>query len=146
MKKHLAEPNRVKVFLISAKNQKDKILKLGMVAKKYFNKKEALVFLVEDEKTANFLDWLLWETPKESFLPHACSEFLQENTFLYISKNITSFERVHSFFNLKKSPLIPEREVCRIFEFEDISSSEKKEIYEKKFETYQKLGFQIISV
>lgn len=83
MIKHQAEPNRIKVFLISAKNPQDKILKLGMIAKKYFNKKEALVFLVEDEKAANFLDNLLWEIPKESFLPHACSDFLKENIFLY---------------------------------------------------------------
>jgi len=146
MIKHQTEPNRIKVFLISAKNPQDKILKLGMIAKKYFNKKEALVFLVEDEKAANFLDNLLWETPKESFLPHACSDFLKENIFLYVSKNIISFERVHSFFNLRKSPLIPDREVCRIFEFEDTSTPEKKKVCVEKFGTYQKLGFQIISV
>jgi DNA polymerase IIIc chi subunit len=146
MIKQQAEPNRIKVFLISAKNPQDKILKLGIMAKKYFNKKEALVFLVEDEKAANFLDKLLWEIPKESFLPHACSDFLKENTFLYVSKNIISFERVHSFFNLRKSPLIPDREVCRIFEFEDTSTPEKKKICVEKFGTYQKLGFQIISV
>jgi DNA polymerase IIIc chi subunit len=132
--------NHKVVVFFSIKNAEEKLLKLVGAAHFHFSKKEKLLFFVKDELTENFVDDLLWKAPEESFLPHQIGP-----TSDYISISKTLPEILPSFvFNLTTEPLI-NLSCRRIYELEDLTSPQKKELSQKKIYSYREKGFLIES-
>ncbi|MEI6243291.1 MAG: DNA polymerase III subunit chi [Chlamydiota bacterium] len=131
--------NKVVVFF-TIKTPEDKLSKLVQAAHFHFSKKEKLLFFVKDDMTAKFVDDLLWKIPEESCLPHGIEDF---SYTVIISKDLPV--TLPSYvFNLTIEPLLS-ASCKRIYELEDTSSPQKKEISQKKFYAYKEKGFLIES-
>lgn len=110
-------------------------------ARSHFLKKESLLFFVEDEKSENFLNELLWKFPETSFLPHAiANEIVQEWTPVAITRSKMNVNNSAFAFNLCPTPLLlPGFKI--IYEFEDLSAPNKKNLSSLRFNAYKNAGF-----
>lgn len=134
----------IKVTFLQVSNPKEKIHKLLSITLDYYESKKKLLLKTDSEATTAYLDKLLWEFPKESFLPHHLS--LHEQGYIYLCCTEEIPPSCYSIFNFTKEPLLKRADLTRIYEFEDISSQERKIIFERKYGVYSKAGYHLISL
>lgn len=137
-----------KVILFQVQTPQEKIAKIIAAAKKHFFEKHPLVFLVQSEKAAIYIDDLLWKTPKEGFLPHL---ILSDSTkmpleYLLITDNIDRAKGVKSVFYLRSEPFASSQLFSTIYDFEDQTSLERKNLFEKRYKTYLDQRLHLISL
>lgn len=127
-----------KVIFIAIQQPRDKITLLLSIAHEAFSKKEPLYILVENNKAADYIDALLWATPKNSFLPHGPQEI--------ISIGMEPIpEDVFHVFNTSKKSLSPKNlYITTLYEFEE-KSEEGQKIFSEKYKYYTQKGFTIVS-
>lgn len=129
----------MKVVFFNVKKPLDKLVKLVKCAKLHFEKKKALVFLVSDKKSEQFLDHLLWKNA--AFLPHTVPEGPTKELII-ISPQKEPLNNAKHIFNLTAETLDP-KEFQVIYEFDDGSNWQKKALSKKKFAFYHNLKAQI---
>jgi DNA polymerase-3 subunit chi len=131
------------LFFFTVKDSSSKVKALTRTVRSHFLKKEKIHLVVPDLATLQFVDQLLWSQPKESFLPHSCGVLLPFQDLIFISLSVTSLEPFPIVFNLCPEPYLPSASLKTLYELEDLTHPHKSAIFQKKFQTYQKAGFQI---
>lgn len=109
-----------------------------------FQRKETLLFIAPDRPAAEFLDHLLWKQPEETFIPHSLLE-KSSDASIGITWHPINLNNAITIFNLSSTPLLSTK--CkRIYELEDLSSLEKKALYQKRYQAYREENFPISSL
>ncbi len=137
-----SNPTRVVFFQVQKNSQK--IARLTTAAYSHFEKKEHLLILTEDLKSASFVDELLWKSPPSSFLPHVLSDS-DTSEWIAISCVKKNINQAKIAFNLCPTPLLIEGPFRTIYEFEDLTTPSKKNFSALRFDAYKSAGYLIES-
>jgi DNA polymerase IIIc chi subunit len=129
-----------RTIFFQVSDPKQKIEKLISCCKEHYEKKEPIIIFAEDEKTIEYLDNLLWNFPKDSFLPHA----VETKDFITITSSKKNISNASIAFNLCPTPLLLEG-FRLLYDYEDLTSPIKKQFSILRFEAYKKAKFQIES-
>ncbi len=135
-----SSPTRVVFFQIN--EPKAKLLRLVEMATFHFERKEPFLILVEEEKTEQYVDELLWKLPPTSFLPHAVVD-KESQDLIAITRHKKNMNQARFAFNLCSTPLLIEGPFKIIYDFEDITSLNKKHLSELRFDAYKKSDWLI---
>jgi DNA polymerase IIIc chi subunit len=119
-----------------------KLSKICQTAQAHFEKKEPLQIVVPDKAALEFVDLLLWRFPEESFLPHIVATTPCSDCII-ITCERAPLNEAKAFFNLCLPPLLNNK-VKIIYDFDDFTSSDKKQASDKRFAAYRDAQFQII--
>ncbi len=133
-------PTRVIFFQV--KDAASKIKRIYETATLHFEKKEPFIFFVEDEKSALFVDELLWKSPPSSFLPHSIAD-APSSEQIVITKLKRNINQAKIAFNLCSTPLLIDGHFRTIYEFEDLSSPSKNKFSSLRFDAYKASHFSI---
>jgi len=127
------------VMLLFAATPSEKIQRVLTVVYRHFESREALMIFVSDQKSADYLDNLLWRMPPESFLPHqVCNEESQE--LIVITETKSNLNHAKISLNLTKKVCPQLRAFEQIYELVD---TEKSWQWKEKREHYQAFGFTV---
>jgi len=129
-------PETSRVILFQVRKPALKIEKLAEMASAHFERKEHLLIVVEDEKTALYVDELLWKFPPTSFLPHVIEEE-ETSALIAITKGRSNVNKARFAFNLCPTPLLIEGPRL-IYDFEDLTSPLKQQLSAVRFDAYKK--------
>jgi DNA polymerase IIIc chi subunit len=120
-----------------------KCKRISETARSHFEKKETLLFFVEDDKALQFVDELLWKFPETSFLPHTASDQKTADR-IAVTKTKTNVNDASFAFNLCPTPLLlPFFKI--IYEFEDLSAPNKKSLSNLRYNAYKQAKMPIES-
>lgn len=133
-------PSRVIFFQVN--DNSSKLKRIIEMAHFHFEKKEPFLIMVEDEKSQNFVDELLWKQPSTSFLPHLASD-IQTTELVAITKVKNNVNSARAAFNLCPTSLLIEGPFRIIYEFEDLSAPSKKNLSSQRYDAYKQAGFFI---
>lgn len=135
-------PSRVIFFQV--RDNASKLRRIAETAQSHFEKKDPFLIFVEDEKSQQFVDELLWKIPESSFLPHQALDEPSSELIL-ITKTKTNLNNARIAFNLCPTPLLIEGPFRIIYEFEDMTNPNKMNLSTHRFDAYKKASFQIES-
>ncbi len=122
------------ILLIPVKSNHEKLQKIVETAAHHFERGEKITFLVENEMSANYIDKLLWSSPKESFLPHS-------GELITITEKLP--EEPQTIFNLT-SQALTENSRGTIYEFDDQTSEHKQQAFKIRYAAYKAKHFSIV--
>ena len=129
-----------KVIFFQIKLEHTKLLRIIQKAHMHFANKEQLTIVVPDQKALEFVDLLLWKTPKDSFLPHDIEKNSQELIQIVLEKDM----RIPPYiFNLTAHALQLKHHPKIIYEFDDSTSPQKSLNTRNKYQHYKNLGLNI---
>jgi DNA polymerase IIIc chi subunit len=131
-----------RVIFFQVKEAQHKLLRLAETAALHFEKKEPIIILVEDEKTENYVDELLWKTPPTSFLPHIIA-LASTQEFIAITRSKQNHNQARYAFNLCSTPLLIDGPFRIIYDFEDLTSPHKQHLSTLRFDSYKKAKWAI---
>lgn len=137
-----SDPPNTRVVFFQVKESSGKLKRIVETAQFHFEKKEPILILVEDARSQEFVDELLWKIPETSFLPHLASD-LSSSEAIHISKAKQNLNQAKIAFNLCPTPLLIEGPFRIIYEFEDLTSPSKKNFSSIRFDAYKQAGFLI---
>jgi DNA polymerase IIIc chi subunit len=131
-----------RVVFFQVRDPKAKVEKLAMAASSHFERKERFLILAENQAAVQYIDELLWKTPKTSFLPHfAVTE--KSESWVAITAEKRNVNEARFVFNLCPTPLFIEGPFRIIYEFEDLSSPAKQQLSQIRFDAYKKANHLI---
>lgn len=133
----------MRVVFLQIKNNQTKILKLVQIAYHHFQAKENFLIMVQDLKTAQYVDSLLWKVPQLGFLPHSIEDHTTKEAVV-ISIKKENLNRAKYIFNLCPTPLLWEG-LNVIYEYEDFTHPTKQMLSRKKYEAYKEREYFIES-
>ena len=125
-------------------NASAKCKKITDTAKNHFEKKESLIFFVENEKAALFVDELLWKFPETSFLPHLITDEPTTEPLVITTSKI-NVNQASFAFNLCPTPLLIEGFQI-IYDFEDLSTQSKQNLSGIRLNAYKQGGLILTSL
>lgn len=131
-----------RIVLFQTRDPKSKLMRLIETATAHFEKKERLLILVEDEKTAQFVDELLWKSPETSFLPHVTTDEPTQE-LIAVTRQKKNINGAKFAFNLCSTPLMIEGPFRVIYDFEDLTSPNKQHLSSLRFEAYKQARYLI---
>lgn len=134
----------IKVIFLTSQSPQEKIKKLIQTVLQHYVEKKYLYIFTENQAVTSYVDNLLWQYPKEGFIPHSSN--LDPLHWIVINSSKSFPENTFSFFNLTSSPLSCVSNTCKIFEFDESYAKDKKEIFEKKYKFYHESGYHLISL
>ena len=137
-----SDSTRVVFFQVS--DATGKLNWIVKMAQFHFTKKEHLLIVAEEDRALTFTDELLWKHLPESFLPHAivdqpCFEWIA------LTKEKKNLNQARYAFNLCPTPLLIEGPFRIIYDFEDTSSQNKKNLSQVRFDAYKQASYLIES-
>ena|SRR3990167_5536848 len=130
------------VLLYSVRDNRTKLLRIAETAQASFHQAERILFFVEDERAAQFLDEFFWKTPETAFLPHAIHSL---SDWISISIEKKNINQAKAAFNLCPTPLLIHPPFRTIYDFEDLTHPDKRRLSALRFDAYKKAGFSITS-
>ncbi len=136
----------VRVTFFQVKSDGEKRERIIRLAEEYFEKKEPLLIHLPHQKALEYVDLLLWRSPKDSFLPHLikdepCKDFIILTTS---GKNPNS---ARSILNLCPTPIDNQNlSFIKIYELEDLSSTHKNNSASEHYKAYKNVGCAIITI
>ena len=133
----------MRVILFSVKNSLEKLRKIVQVTRFHYRKKHKFLIQVSDEKSAKFVDNLLWEMPEESFLPHEITNSATKQC-IAITNSKENVNEAKYVFNLWHSPLIF-KPYKVIYDFEDGTSEYKRNLSIQRISGYKEANYSIES-
>lgn len=136
--------SNTRVVFFQVRDNPSKLKRIIEMAHSHFEKKEPFLILVEDAKAAQFVDELLWKSPDTSFLPHVASDE-ETSDWIAIAKTKKNVNKAHIAFNLCSTPLLIEGPFRIIYEFEDLTAPNKKNLSSLRFDAYKSAGYLIES-
>lgn len=132
----------LRVVFFQVKDPKAKVEKLATTAAFHFERKERFLILADTADAVQYIDELLWKTPKTSFLPHLAGEGAVES-LVAITSDKKNVNQARFVFNLCSTPLFIEGPFRIIYEFEDLSSPAKQQLSQIRFDAYKKADYLI---
>lgn len=140
--------SKTKVILFQVKNSKEKIQKILQVCTKHLEDKKGLLLKVETFDVATYIDNLLWESIPESFIPH---KVIKEKANIFLEQILIGCEEFSSpelkaVFNLSSKPIDSKDSYTIIYDFEDLTSPEKKKFFELRYKSYVDAKLHVISL
>lgn len=132
-----------KVVFFQVKTPQEKVECICREAESHFNKHHKLFFYVDSDEALKYIDKLLWTTPQMSFLPHIASDEVCDDLVI-LTKSEKTILQARTLFNLTQNP-IQTKNSSTIYELEDMTSPQKKELAKIKFDFYKSNHFHIIS-
>lgn len=136
--------SQTRVVFFQVRDNSSKIKRIAEMAHSHFEKKEPFLILVEDEKSSIFVDEVLWKLPETSFLPHVATDE-PTTDWIAIAKIKKNVNKAHVAFNLCPTPLLIEGPFKIIYEFEDMTAPNKKNLSSLRFDAYKSAGYLIES-
>ena len=136
----------VRVTFFQVKSDGEKREKIIRLAEEYFEKKEPLLIHLPHQKALEYVDLLLWRSPKDSFLPHLIKdEPCKDSIVLTTSgKNPNS---ARSILNLCPTPVDNKNlSFIKIYELEDLVSTHKNNSASERYKAYKNAGCAIITI
>ncbi len=130
------------LFLCSVRDARAKLLRVAEVAEACLHHPERIIFFVEDDRAAKFLDDFLWKCSDASFLPHAIHS---SSDWISISVEKKNINGAAVAFNLCPTPLFVNGPFRAIYDFEDLSHPDKRRLSSVRFDAYKKAGMTIVS-
>lgn len=127
-------PTRVVFFQVRDSNLK--LQRIAETAQTHFEKKEPFLIFVEDIKAQQFVDDLLWKFPDVSFLPHLATDDTTKE-WVVVTKSKKNINGAKYAFNLCSTPLLIEGPFRIIYEFEDLTSTSKRQLSSLRFDAYK---------
>lgn len=134
----------IKVIFLTSSSSQEKIKKLLQTVHAHYVEKKFLYIVADDPKVSEYVDNLLWQQPKESFMPHGLTS--SPNYWITICTNQNIPNNGAALFNLTQEPLHVCLPTCKIFEFDASPIPGQKKIFEKKYKFYQECGYHLISL
>ena len=135
---------RVTLFQVHDDNQKRQ--KIVQIAEEYFEKKEPLLIRLPHLKALEYVDLLLWRSPQDSFLPHVIKD-QPCNDYLVLTSTKENPNSARSILNLCSEPVENEKlSFIKIYELEDLSSTQRHHATQESYKTYKGAGFTIITI
>ena len=131
-----------RVVFFQVQGSASKLRWIAETAHTHFQKKEPLLILVEDVRSQQFVDELLWKLPATSFLPHTSTDE-PTTDWVAISKGKKNVNQARVVFNLCSTPLLIEGPFRIIYEFEDLSAPAKQNLSSLRFDAYKQAGHLI---
>ena len=125
-----------KVIFFQVRDNRTKMARIVETAQAHFERKERLIFLVDDLKAQTFLDELLWKMPSESFLPHSLAEAPMDD-WIVISKVKQNLNQAKAAFNLCSTPLLIDGSFRVIYDFEDLTAPNKQTLSNVRYDAYK---------
>ncbi|PIS02965.1 MAG: hypothetical protein COT85_02745 [Chlamydiae bacterium CG10_big_fil_rev_8_21_14_0_10_42_34] len=135
-----APSNHPRVIFFQVRDNGTKLKKIVETAHLHFEKKEPFLILVEDSKAQDFVDELLWKLPQTSFFPHIATDE-ETKEWVAISKSKKNVNSAKAVFNLCSTPLLIDSPFKMIYEFEDLTAPNKKNLSSLRFDAYKQAGF-----
>lgn len=134
--------NSVVFFQVSDANAKLKCL--VQITHFHFIRKEKMLIFAEDDKALQFVDEYLWKASQETFLPHSIISDASTE-WIGLTKIKKNLNEARFAFNLCSTPLIIEGPFHTVYDFEDLSSPNKKLLSSSRFDGYKQAQFIIES-
>lgn len=134
--------SNTRVIFFQVSDGPTKLKKIVETSQFHFEKKEPILILVEDDKSKTYVDELLWKFPPTSFLPHTASD-TPVTDWIVITKAKQNLNQAKVAFNLCPTSLFIEGFFRIIYEFEDLSTPNKKNLSSQRFDAYKQAGFFI---
>lgn len=133
-----------RAVFFQVKDNRSKIARIVETAHYHFERKEKFLILVEDQKGEEFLDELLWKSPPSSFLPHVVSGALIDE-WVVITRVKENLNGAKFVFNLCSTPLLIDGSFRIIYDFEDLTSSNKQNLSTTRYDAYKQNQFSIVA-
>ena len=133
----------VKVIFFTIKEPGAKVRALVQTVTSHFVEKQKIQIVVPDKASLEFVDQLLWNQPKESFLPHSTEVLLPFQDLVFLSLPLPSIEACPIVFNLCQTPYTATPSLKILYELEDLTHPQKAAAFQSKFKQYQKAGFTL---
>jgi len=130
-------------MLFQVSNPQEKLNTIIQIVQTCFNEREPLLIRLPNHTALEYVDTLLWRSPRDSFLPHvAIDEACRELILLTLSEN--NFNCAHTILNLCAQPIVNKDLLfTRIYEFEDLSNDRKNKLQQECYQSYKKRGYSI---
>ena len=135
-------PSTTRVIFFQVRSSADKLKMLCETTQSHFDKKEHFLILVEDLKTEEFVNELLWKTPETSFLPHTAGDEKTQD-LIAITKTKNNVNEARVAFNLCPTPLVIDTPFRIIYELEDLTNPNKSKLSCLRFDAYKARHFMI---
>ena len=133
------------IVYFSVKNTSEKLRCIIETAQNHLHRKNTLHILVPDKTSLSFVSQLLWKEPKEGFIVHNDDRDPLMPALIQLMLPQPSYTNAESIFNLTSHALIGDHPLKQIYELEDLSHPNKKDIFQKKFQLYQEAGYSLCS-
>ncbi len=134
----------IKSTFFQVKSLQEKLDRITIIAKEYFEKKSHLLIRVPNKEALEYINELLWKYPQDSFLPHVVKDTPCDD-FITICESDRNPNKASSIFNLTNDA-ISSSSFNKIYELEDTSSTQKNILAQKKYRRYKEMGFTIVSI
>ena len=131
-----------RVIFFQVKENGAKLQRIIEIAHAHLEKKEPLLIFVEDIRSQQFVDELLWKSPQTGFLPHIAADDLTTD-LIVITKTKANLNQAKAAFNLCSTPLLIEGPFKIIYEFEDMTALVKKNLSSLRFDAYKQAGYPL---
>lgn len=138
----MTHPSNTRVVFFQVRDNASKLKRIVETAHSHFEKKEPILILVEDDRSASFVDELLWKMPETSFLPHVAADNAVTD-LIAIAKIKKNLNNAPIAFNLCPTPLLIEGPFRIIYEFEDLTTPHKKSLSSLRYDAYKGAGHLI---
>lgn len=136
----------VRVTFFQVKSDTEKRGRIIRLATEYFEKKEPLVIQLPHQKALEYVDLLLWRSPKESFLPHTIKDVPTKDLIVLTSSKNNPNE-ARSVFNLCPDPVENQTSsFIKIYELEDLVSTQQHHAAQRRYKAYKSAGYNIITL
>lgn len=136
----------VRVTFFQVRSDQEKREKIVRLAEEYFEKKEPLLIRLPHMKAVEYVDLLLWRSPIDSFLPHAIKDEPCDELIVLTSTKENPNE-ARSILNLCPEGVDNENlSFIKIYELEDLSSTQKNHASQENYKTYKQAGFAIVTI
>jgi len=129
------------IILFQVSNNREKLNAMIRIAQESFNKKNPLLIRLPHQKALEYVDTLLWRSPKDSFLPHVVTDNPCQD-LIVLTTSETNPNQAHTIFNLCVHPVLNEDLFfTRIYEFEN--NKKKDALDQKRYQRYRSQGYSI---
>jgi DNA polymerase IIIc chi subunit len=136
----------VRVTFFQVKDDLQKRQKIVQLAQEYFEKKEPLLIRLPHQKAVEYVDLLLWRLPEASFLPHVIKDEPCSDTIV-LSSSLENPNGARSILNLCPNEVDNENlSFIKIYELEDLFSTQKHLQAQKRYKSYKNAGFSVITI
>jgi DNA polymerase IIIc chi subunit len=129
-----------KVIFIPVQDTNPKLQPLVIIPQRCFANKTRLLFSVENDEVARYIDELLWKSPPESFLPHAVIKYPSSEP-IAITTLLENLNEAVVLFNLRSEANPLAAKCAFTYDLFDSTHSDKLVLSQRRKEAYLEQGF-----